>query len=177
MRVPPRHPRWHHRPIPLSYHNPSLSFSSPTLVPPWGIKMITAIMINVGRCSNAQRWCSPGAGPPPPGSLPPVPGSGTPSPRPVRDVPYTPLFLRGPASLTRSKPVAVSLVPRTPLWVSSARSSACPLRPFSCFLAALVAFTAVVSLRSPPLCGFFYRTELTSRRINHPMLPKKPPFS
>ena len=171
MRVPPRHPQWHHRPIPLSYHNPSLSFSSPTLVPPWGIKMITAIMINVGRCSNAQRWCSPGAGPPPPGSLPPVPGSGTPSPRPVRDVPYIPLSLRGPASLSRSKPDAVLLVPRELLWVSSARSSASPLRPFLC--------SSLRSLLTPRLARYahhryavFYRHGLSSRRINSTMLQK-----
>jgi len=113
----------------------------------------------------------PGRAPPPPGSLPPVPGSGTPSPRPVRDMPYTPFFLRGPASLSRSKPVAVSLVPRTPLWVSSARSSACPLRPFLC--------SSLRSLLSPRLSRYarpryavFYHTGLTSRRINHTMLSR-----
>ena len=72
----------------------------------------------------------PGRAPPPPGSLPPVSGSGTPTPRPARDVPYTSLFLRGIASLSRSKPDACSLVPRGPLWVSSARSPHIPASPF-----------------------------------------------
>ena len=118
----------------------------------------------------------PGRAPPPPGSLPPVPGSGTPSPRPVRDMPYTPFFLRGPASLSRSKPVAVSLVPRTPLWVSSARSSACPLRPFLCILAALVAITAVVSLRSPPLCGFLPPWTIVQADKSHNTIKKSNHF-
>ena len=113
----------------------------------------------------------PGRAPPPPGSLPPVSGSGTPTPRPARDVPCTPLSLRGNASLSRSKPGAVLLVPRDLLWVSSARSSASPLRPFLC--------SSLRSLLSPrlsryarPRCAVFYRTGLSSRRIYHTMLSK-----
>ena len=154
MRVPPRHPQWHHRPIPLSYHNPSLSFSSPTLVPPWGIKMITAIMINVGRCSNAQRWCSPGAGPPSPGVATPGAWLGDPFPPPSqRCALYTPFPPRARVSLslqTRRSPARSS---RAALgeFRSFVRVSA---PPFPMLLATLVALTAVGSLRSPPLCGF-----------------------
>ena len=116
----------------------------------------------------------PGRAPPPPGSLPPVPGSGTPSPRPVRDVPYIPLSLRGNASLSRSKPDAVLLVPRDLLWVSSARSSASPLRPFLCSsLRSLL--SPRLARSSPPLCGFLPppRNGITHRRLNHSMLSKK----
>lgn len=133
-----------------------------------GFDMITMIMRNVGRCSMLSGGTRPGMGTPyPPSleSLPPVPGSGTPTPRPGRDMPYTPLFLRGNASLSRSKPDAVLLVPRDLLWVSSARSSAFPLRPSLCFLAPLVALTADISLRSPPLCGFF-SPELVFRQVS-----------
>lgn len=129
----------------------------------------------MGRCSNAQRWYSPGAGPPPPGSLPPVSGSGTPTPRPARNVPCTPLFLRGNASLSRSKPVAGSLVPRSPLWVSSARSLRIPAPPFLMHprfarrshrgrLARCASLT--------PAVRFFFRSGLSSDRIDHSMLSK-----
>lgn len=42
-----------------------------------------------------------------------------------------PLLLRGNASLARSKPGAGPLVPRGPLWASSARSTRVPASPFS----------------------------------------------
>lgn len=115
-----------------------------------------------------------GRGPVPPGPGVAAPGAwlGAPSPRPGRDMPYTPLFLRGNASLSRSKPDAVSLVPRGPLWVSSARSPRIPASPF--FYA-----SSLRSLLSPRLsrcarhrCAVFFRTGLSSRRINHSMLPK-----
>ena len=137
--------------------------------------MITMIMNKCGRVLVAQRWRSSRDGAPyPPSleSLPPVPGSGAPSPRPGRDMPYTPLFLRGYAFLTRSKPDACSLVPRGPLWVSSARSPRIPASPF--FYA-----SSLRSLLSPRLSrcarhryAVFFRTGLSSRRINHSMLPK-----
>lgn len=80
--------------------------------------------------SSGAHSCAGTPYPPPMRSHPLVPGSGTPSPRPGRDMPYPPFFLRGGAFLSRSKPVSVSLVPRGPLWVSSALSSHIPASPF-----------------------------------------------
>ena len=95
-------------------------------------------MNKYSRCLAAQWWYSHRPGTPYPPllwSLPPAPGLGTPSPHPVGDMSDKPLFLRGPASLSRSKPDAVSLVPRGPLWVSSARSFRVPSSPFPMLLA------------------------------------------
>lgn len=102
---------------------------------------------------------------------------GPPSPRPVRDMPYAPLFLRGNAFLSRSKPAACSLVPRGPLWVSSARSPRIPASPFPMHprfarRSHRWSFTRCASLTPAVRFFFSYRTELTHRQLNHSILSK-----
>jgi len=116
--------------------------------------MITAIMINVGRYSNAQRWYSPGAGPPSPGVATPGAWLGDPFPPPSQRYALYTLFpprARVSLSLQTRRGVARPSHSAMGEFRSFVRVSA---PPFSMLLAALVAFTAVVSLRSPPLCGF-----------------------
>lgn len=119
--------------MPLCYHNQALYFSSPALVPRWGNPNITLIMNKCGQVLVAQRLRSSRDGdpvPPFPGVAAPGAWLGSPSPRPGKDMPYTPFFLRGYASFSRSKPDAGSLVPRSPLWVSSALSFLVSASPF-----------------------------------------------
>lgn len=169
-RVPPRHPQWQLRPMPLCYHNLALSSSSPALVPRWGIIMITEIMNKCGQVLVAHRWRSSRAGPP----GPPSPGVATPGAR-LGD-PYPPPCLRCVLYFpfpTRAR-VSLSLQTRRGLARSSRSAMGefrsfvrVPAPPFSMLLASLVTFTADVSLRSPPLCGFFPRWAIVQADKSH----------
>lgn len=128
-------------------------------------------MSKCGQVLNAQQWCSLMRGDPvPPTHEVASPGArlGDPYPPPrLRYVSYTLFPPRARVSLSLQTRRS-SARPSRPALGEFRSFVRVPASPFSMLLATLVAFTADVSLRSPPLCGFFpHWTNVQADKSHH----------